>query len=368
MKESLNFSIINIGDSVPTPQIKDSGYYKWIEWGDKNDFPQYLIDVYKFKSITHKAIINRKVDMLSYGFEDTLDPVVQNFIKNSFSNDNLEDILYKVSLDLLVMGGFALEVIWSKDGKKIAQIEHVPFENIRVDKYNNIDKTIPNIFYLSDNWRNRFKYIPLPVQGFSVVHKAEKRQIMWVSKYDAGKTTMSYPLVNWYSSLNYILSEWEISQFHFKNIINGFSSGHLINFTGGDVSDEEKQDVYHRFKEQFTGSYNTGTLLLNWSPTNEASLKIEEIPNNQADTKFIELNELIKSNIMTANGVTNSELFSYDGSGGVKFSSKDQIKEMLEVFQSICIDPDKNLIEKTFNKLLNINNEGSELKIKKYEI
>ena len=71
---------------------------------------------------------------------------------------------------------------------------------------------------------------------------------------------------------------------------------------------------------------------------------------------------------MTANGVTNAELFSYDTSGGVKFTSKEQLTEMLEVFQAMCIDPENKLIEGAFNKLLKINSPEAELKIKKYTL
>ena len=255
LKNKLSFSIIDIGESVPIPQLKENGYYEWIFWGEKNDFPEYLIDVYKFKSITHKAIIDRKVDMMSVGFEDTLDENINLFIKNEFSNDTLNDILYKVSLDLLIMGGFALEVIWSNNGKKISQIEHIPFETIRIDKNNGVMRDTPDYYWVSKNWKNRYKYIPQRVQGFSTKYKDEKRQILYVSKYDAGKTNMSYPLVKWYSSVNYILAEWEISQFHKKNIQNGFSAGFLINFPTGDVTDEEKAEAYRAFKEKFSGSW-----------------------------------------------------------------------------------------------------------------
>jgi hypothetical protein len=340
-------------------------------WGDKNDFPSYLIDVYKFKSITHKAIIDRKVDMMSVGFEETLDPVVQAFIKNTsglFSEDTLEDILPKISLDLLIMGGFALEVIWSRDGKSIGQVEHIPFENVRIDKRNGLAKNGPNYYWISENWRNRAKYTPIRIQGFSEKHKEEKTQILYVTKYDAGKTSMSYPLVKWYSSINYILSEWDISQFHQKNIQNGFSAGYMINFLTGDVTDEEKAEAYRLFKDKFAGSYNTGQIILNWAFGSDQRATIEPIPGNDADNKFIELNNLIKANIMTANGVTNAELFSYDTSGGVKFTSKDQLREMLEVFQAMCIDPEIKIIERALNKLLKVNNPNGELKIKKYTI
>ena len=364
----LNFSIIDIGESLPIPQYKESGFYDWIQWGSDNDFPNYLIDVYKLKSITHKAIIDRMGEMMSTGFEDSTDPEVNYLINNPFSKENLNEILYKVSIDLLIMGGFGLEVIWSNDGKRVAQIEHIPFETIRIDKFNGTNREQPDYYWLSKNWKNRIKYTPTKIQAFSTRFKDEKRQLLYVSEYDAGKTNMSYPLVNWYSSVNSILAEWHISESQLRNIKNGFSAGFLINFPNGDVSDEEKAEAYRLIKERFTGSYNTGEIIINYSNGPEGKAEIVAIPNQTNDTKYIELNNLLKANIMTANGVTNAELFAYDTSGGVKFTSKDQLREMLEVFQLMCIDPKIKLIEGAFNKLLTVNSPTSEIKIKKYTI
>jgi hypothetical protein len=46
------------------------------------------------------------------GWTKSLDPFVKQFLDNPFSNDNLNDILRKISFDLEINGGFALNVIW----------------------------------------------------------------------------------------------------------------------------------------------------------------------------------------------------------------------------------------------------------------
>ena len=49
----------------------------------------------------------------------------------AFDQWNLNDELRKACVDFQIQGGFALEVNWSLDRTTIANVSHLPFENIR---------------------------------------------------------------------------------------------------------------------------------------------------------------------------------------------------------------------------------------------
>ena len=48
----------------------------------------------------------------------------------------ISEIMRKCALDYILFGGFALNCIWSNDGKSIAEIYHVDFSRLRSGKLN----------------------------------------------------------------------------------------------------------------------------------------------------------------------------------------------------------------------------------------
>ena len=47
-----------------------------------------------------------------------------------------KDCVRKLCYDLKLMGQCSIQVIYSKDRKTIAQVEHIPVENLRAEKCN----------------------------------------------------------------------------------------------------------------------------------------------------------------------------------------------------------------------------------------
>jgi hypothetical protein len=359
----LEFRIINLNTNIDVPEFSENNRNDWVTYGPTNQFPQFLVDVYHMKSITHKTIINRKQKMI-WGGGWIKQPSVQfkSFYNNMFSKDNLDDILRKVSFDLEIHGGFALNVIWNKLGDKIAQIDHIPFESVRVDKSNSSNDV--DYYWISSDWTNVRKHKPLKYQGFSKKYKDVKSQVLYVTEYQPG-SRMFYPIPMYYSSINWILSEWEISNFHRSSIQNGFNAGFLLNFATGVPSSEEIEQAYRQIESKYTGTFNAGKFILTFSNGKEQEPLLTPIPLQDTDARYTQLNDLIKQNIFTANEVTNPELFGVSVPG--KLGNKSEMLEGLEIFQSTYINYKQEFIENCFKKLALIN-DVEDMKIEKYQI
>jgi hypothetical protein len=365
MENKFNFRIININENINIPEFRETGYRDWVECGIDNLFPQFLVDVYHMKSITHKTIINRKVKMIAGGgFELTTDPILTDFIKNKFSDEDLNDILFKITYDLEIHGGFALNVRWNQLGDKIAEISHIPFETIRVDK-NNSDNGLPQYFWVSTDWTNMRKFTPKKMQGFSNKFTENKSQVLYVTEYQPG-SRMFYPIPSYYSSINWVLAEWEISNFHRATIQNGFNAGFLLNFATGVPTPEEMETAYREIRDKYTGTWNAGKFILTFSNGKDEEPKFEPIPLADTDARYKELNDLIRQNIFTANEVTTPDLFGVSTPG--QLGTKDQLLEGLEIFQSVYINYKQFMIERVLQRLADINGATEKIKIKKYEI
>ena len=78
----------------------DGGY---IKYGENNDYPEYIVDLYN-KSSKHSAIIKSKVHYITgNGWSGEQD--AQSFIDYANRVESLDDLTRKVSLDIEIFGG-----------------------------------------------------------------------------------------------------------------------------------------------------------------------------------------------------------------------------------------------------------------------
>ena len=112
--------------------------YPWVFYGENNLLPQYFIDLYDNCAI-HKAVITSKVNqIMGDGIVSLNNPMAAiNLINKS---ENVSEVMKKCALDMMLFGGFALNVIWANDRKSIAEIYHLDFSRIRSGKLNEDDE------------------------------------------------------------------------------------------------------------------------------------------------------------------------------------------------------------------------------------
>ena len=158
--------IVNLS-TYTSPKIKEVSNRDWISYGEDNNYFQYLIDRYN-GSPTNNAIINAVSSMI-YG--KGLDATNSNKkpdqyaqMVSLFDNDSVRRLAY----DLKLMGQCAIQVIYSKDRTKIAQIEHMPVETLRAEKCN--EKGDIEAYYYWKDWnkiRPSDKPLRIPAFGTS---------------------------------------------------------------------------------------------------------------------------------------------------------------------------------------------------------
>ncbi len=112
------------------PEYRERKGRGYIEFGDRNDYPDYLLELFN-KSSKHGAIVRGKSNYVSgNGWSGGNDKMLEK--PNPV--ESLNDILKKVTLDIELFGGYYLEVIWAINGKDIAELRHVDYIKIRTNK------------------------------------------------------------------------------------------------------------------------------------------------------------------------------------------------------------------------------------------
>ncbi len=241
--------VVNLS-TYTSPQIVEKSNKEWVSYGADNNYFSYLIDRYN-GSPTNNAIINGVSEMI-YG--KGLDALNSNKKPEQYAKMVSlfhKDCVRKLCYDLKLMGQCSMQVIYSKDRKTVARVEHIPVENLRAEKCN--DKGEIEAYYYSDDWtkvKNVKDCTRIPAFGYS----NEPIEIVYVKPYRAGYKYYSSP--DYQGGLQYAELEEEISNYHLNNILNGLAPSMLINFNSGTPSAEEREMIERRIYDKFSGSSN----------------------------------------------------------------------------------------------------------------
>lgn len=341
------------------------GSNQWINYGVNNDFPQELIRLYQNSSIMHTRLINLKADMIAgNGFDQESD-----FLLNSFSKDSYRVIAKKCALDKVLFGGFYLNIIWDKSGKKIAQVEHLPFEKMRIAKYD--CDAIRNEYqlegyYFSKDWlrHRRSENKPVFLPEFNPEYSKElPSQVMFFKTYSPGLDYYTLPSYN--AALNALKLDYEISTYHLKNVQNGLMPGMIIVNKSGMPTAEERQQIYDETKARYSGADNAGDFLMVYAESPDKTPDFIPVQLNSSDQRFKDLDEKINRDVMVAHQMT-SAVAGIETAG--KLGATQEIMEQLIYAQNTLISPLQLDLEEAINKIAKINGIDEVFTLKKYKI
>lgn len=336
----------------------------WINWGKDNLYPNYLISL-THRSAIHNAIINLKANMISKnGFVNSdFAPDTINFINNAYNaKDDLEEILAKVAIDLTIFGGYALELIWDKERKRITTISHIPMENVRIAAPDN-DYPDAEEYYISNDWRDVRRNTPIKYAGFSTSNRKVGSQILYVKEYRAGNSY--YPEPEYKAGISLCELNAEINDFHLSTVQNQFSPSQHINIIGKPQSDEEADTVVRRLKEEYQGAKKAGNVIISFSETADQKSTIETIQMNDSDKRFKELTQWMREGIFSSHQITDQSLLGVETAGAL--GKRTELLDSLVIFQAQYVAIKQRFIEKQLAILTRVNGIVDKLKIEKYD-
>jgi len=318
----------------------------WVYYGTDNLLPQYFIDLFDNCAI-HKSVIVSKVNqILGDGVVSLNNPMASINLLNP--RENVTEIMKKCVLDMMIFGGFCLNVIWSKDRKTIAEIYHVDFSRIRSGKIN-LETDEIECYYYSPDWRNPKKYIPEEIKSFNQNEK-DPSQLYYFKTY---MPSMSYyPVPDWSAGQRAIEINVESLNFHMNNLRKGMSPSLWINYTNGVPGEEEQRILVRALESQYGGTDNAGQAIISFNESKEQSPEIIQIPRNDSDSYYQTLNDDITRTILSAHRVSSAELFGIATAG--KLGGGDEITQHSEYFRKMVIMPYQNEILPVFNKLVSL--------------
>jgi len=347
MKNKSDLSIVNLS-TYTSPVVKEVRGKDFIEYGEDNNYFQYLIDRYN-GSPTNNAIINGVSEMIyGKGLDATNSDKKPNEyaqMKALFNNHCVRKLCY----DLKLMGQCAIQVIYSKNRSRIVQLEHIPIETLRAEKCNE-KGDIEGYYYFSDwsKYKRGNELKRIPAFGTS----KEGLEILYVKPYRAG--FKYYSPVDYQGGTQYAELEEEISNYHLNNILNGLAPSMLINFNNGTPDPEQREMIERRIYEKFSGSSNAGKFILAFNDNSETAATIDPIQLSDAHNQYQFLSDESSKKIMVSHRVVSPMLFGIKDSTGLG-NNADELKTASILFDNLVIKGFQGLLIDAFDQILAYN-------------
>ena len=342
---SNKYQLINIQfDQAQQPRFEEKKGKNYVEFGAKNNYPNYLIELYG-ESPKHGAIVKGKVN---YIFGKGFEGVEQ---KANSQGETWNQIMKRSILDDELQGGYYLQIIYNALGK-IKDVFHIEFQKVRVSKD-------LQTFYVKNDWTaSDFKEKAREYPAFNP-NDPSGPQIFFVKQYNPKSDV--YPLPSYFQGLNYIESDIQVSRHILGNAKHNFVATKLINFNNGLPQEEEQQEVETDLKRKFA-NHDGDRVVIAFNPSRENAVDIVNLGETSLTKEdFTNVNNLIMQEIFSCHQVTSPMLFGIKTEG--QLGGRSEIRDAYQIFQNTYVNERQQEHEQTFTKLMNLAGIDGEFKI-----
>jgi hypothetical protein len=345
---SSKIHVVNLS-SYTTPVIKEVQGKDWVEYGEDNNYFQYIIDRYN-GSPTNNAILNSLID-LTYGkgldaTDSARKPSEYALMKGLFTKDCVK----KLVADYVMMGQCAIQVVYSQDHNTIVRVEHIPIETLRAERCNEEGEV--EGYYYAKSWsdvRSR-KETPIRIPAFGT--SKEGLEILYIKPYRAG--FYYYSPVDYQGGLPYAELEEEVANYHINNIQNGLSPSMLINFNNGVPSEEERRQIEQQIANKFSGSSNAGKFILAFNDNKDLAATVDPVQLSDASEQYQFLSQEATQKLMVSHRIVSPMLLGIKDNTGLG-NNADELKTASTLMDNIVIRPKQELLLDAFETILHYN-------------
>jgi hypothetical protein len=284
------------------PEFREVRNKDYVLFGEDNKFPDHLLYLYD-KSSVHGAIINNKVKyIMGQGINITGSPATPDKIsltKVNRYNETINKVLEKSCKDIELFGGFYWQVVYDLLGR-VKEILHTPFQEIRKGKDG-------GWFHCKKwDWNKHKKVDPVYIEDFDSTNPNGVKLFSY-KEYRPGD--QEYPLPGYFSALNDIETDTEISIYNLSVMKNGQFTGKLISFFNGIPAPEKQKELELRWNKKFNGSGNAGKTMLAFNNGTDKEPAVADLSSTDLDKLFDQLRKSTEGKIFAGHEVTSPVLF-----------------------------------------------------------
>jgi hypothetical protein len=341
------------------PEIKEFKNKEWIEYGNDNNYFQYLIDRF-IGSTTNNAIINGIVKMI-YGkgigaTDASRKPEAYAQALSLFKKIDLR----KFITDRKMLGMAAFQITYEKGAVKT--VSHFPMNTLRPEKMN--DKGQIEAWYYHPNWvKKKMNEEAEKINAFGFGNN-KGNEVYVLRPYVAGYDYFSP--VDYVGALPYAVLEEEIGDYLINDVKNGFSGTKIINFNNGVPDEEKMRQITNDVNKKTTGANGLKTIV-SFNSNSESKTTIDDVPLNDAPAHYQYLSDECRNKLIVGHRVTSPMLLGVRETGGGLGNNADEIKTANLLFDNIVINTFQEEITDAIDEILLINDISLNLYFKTIE-
>ena len=365
-KNNYNMSVVDLSH-YNIPHIKEDDRKDWVEFGLDNLYPQYLIELFTGSGI-NGAIVKGVSSMVAGDQQDTcqgLDVVDKDELEGDLREQYLKfskllktgsrNTIKNLCFDLKLFGTCYINVIWNKTKTAIAEIKHIPAQYIRSGKADSYGKV--NEFYYCYDWSNERKYKPHVIKAFNDKDRTETSQLLQIKEYNP--QSFYYGIPDYVGGTDYIQLDMSIAELHLANIDNNFMPSCMVNFSNGIPTEEERREVERRLNAKFSGSGNSGKLIITFNDGKDTTPEIVPLNTGDNDDKYQFLSTEVSRKVLTAHRITSPLLFGVKGDSSGFGNNADELRDSYSLFNNTVVKVFQSTILEALDRLFRINGVDS---------
>ena len=341
-----NIEILKLS-AYTSPVIQENKKDNYIEYGNENNYFQYLIDRFLYSS-TNNAIITGTVNMIYGKGLDALDSARKPNEYAQMKSLIKGDMLKKVALERKMLGMAAIQVI--KEKGIVKKLDHFPMHTLRAERCN--DKGEIEAWYYHPDWTKKKpseKAKRIPAFGFG---KGNEVELYIIRPYISG--FHYYTPIDYSGALPYALLEEEIADYLINDVKNGFSGTKVINFNNGIPSDEKRDEIKRDVLNKLTGSKGEKVIIA-FNSNAESKTTVDDIPLNDAPAHYEYLSKECFEKLIVGHRVTSPMLLGIRDTGGGLGNNADEIETATLLYDNLVVKPYQLEIIEALDNILSVN-------------
>lgn len=348
-RSAFSFAAIDsyLETNIVSPVEKVLAGRDMVEWGTRNAYPDYLLDLYN-NVPTLRSIINGNIDYVA-GDDVTIMPLQEEFTNQEMNmrGDTIREQVKDIAKDFEIYGGFALQVIRNLAGE-VAEVYYIDMRYLRTNKEG-------DVFYYSEKWgkssRTDMVVYPafLPKLEWEKLSDEERNRHASSILYVKNVHTQVYPAPLYAASVKACEIERLIDEFHLSDINNHFVSSAIINFNNGDPGQEIKSEIEKDFNEKFCGASNGGRVAFSWNPNKESATDIVEFKMEDFGERYKALSQHSRTQIFTSFRAI-PLLFGLTSEANTGFSTE-EFEQSFKLYNRTQIQPVQRMICDAYDKI-----------------
>lgn len=350
IKTGLKFADINpyIDVNIRSPKENINSNKKWVNWGDSNDYPQYLDELYHSVP-SLKSVVDCVCNfVLGNSINCNID-----FTKCTTDVDNfmIETLIENMVKSYCIYGGILLEIHRNVIGK-INGLFVLDMKNVRINKEK-------DTFYYTPDFSSKVYISKSNVVELPKYNEYENNRIAVLYFNNNGFSTNVYPAPIYESAIKSCEIEKSIDDFHLNAIKNGFVSSAIFNMNNGVPNAEDQDEIAAAIEEKFSGENNAGRIMVSFNDDADHKMEVETIDPTDFSERYNTLAERCRQQIFMAWRVTPNILGVPTETTG--FNSQ-EYSSAYKIFEKNVVVPTQKIITRILKKI------GVEINIEKYSI